>query len=188
MLCTVASSFSTWMSTSAGCADYGLAAVPSGHSRSRRAGHLRQGWLTSESRWTVAMVQSGHQMRSYSACSTEVNSDSTSTLCASVPGLRIVTRREAWSSIRQRRPQPRLWLLCVTLTCESLETRRSKIFDETPFQRPSLPSEYVEIISYYANRKPTCDKIYCSSNNICPICHHLRDMNSPNLHDIDLDL
>ena len=61
MLCTVAGNFSTWMSTPA--ADNALAAVPSGHARSRRTGHLRQGRLTSESRWTVTMVESGHRTR-----------------------------------------------------------------------------------------------------------------------------
>ena len=40
----------------------------------------------------------------------------------------------------------------------------------------------------YANGKAVCDLIFVGSSNVCPVCHHLREIRNRNVHDLNLDL
>ena len=40
----------------------------------------------------------------------------------------------------------------------------------------------------YADGKGLCNFLFVGNNNVCPICHPLRDINSRNVHDFDPDL
>ena len=42
--------------------------------------------------------------------------------------------------------------------------------------------------SKYANGNAVCYFIFVGNNNVCPICYHLRDIRSQNVHNLDLDL
>ena len=38
------------------------------------------------------------------------------------------------------------------------------------------------------NRKPACDFIFVGNGNVCPICQYLREIDSGNVHNLDLNL
>ena len=54
------------------------------------------------------------------------------------------------------------------------------------FQLLSLSSEKVNVKCKSVNGKPTCDSLFVGNSNFCPICHCLRDIDSQNVHDLEL--
>ena len=52
----------------------------------------------------------------------------------------------------------------------------------------TLTSRTAKVKCKYANRKATSDYLCVGNNNVCPICHRLRDVKSRKVHDLNSDL
>ena len=46
----------------------------------------------------------------------------------------------------------------------------------------------LKMLGANANEKALCDLLFVGNSNVCPICHHLREIRNQNVLDIDLDI
>ena len=54
--------------------------------------------------------------------------------------------------------------------------------------RHPSPLEWAKAKFNYANEKTVCDFRFVDNSSVCHICHHLRDIHSRDVHDLDVDL
>ena len=50
------------------------------------------------------------------------------------------------------------------------------------------PLKWAKVTCQYTNQKSIDDFLCIGNDNVCPICHRLRDIHSQNMHDLALDL